>query len=230
MKRLGEVWRRTVLPLLAVFGVWLGAVAINKVSWFFWALGAATAIALVLFVAPSVSERMGRIRKYPSLLASYQEMIESLERARGDLEASRKEAEKARIDGRRAGHRDAMGAVLALGVEDLEIEGVTLVGSEVALLTATSGGRLKVGARFLVADPMLPSPMGVVEVMSMADGVAMLRCVERSNPRFWAEIAERADIDSSPPPRARLSPYKISDVGDSTESRGSPETSKMKGE
>ncbi len=191
-------------------GLYLGAAAL-KLERVFWALLAAAALGALLW--PRVSKYFRAIRAYERLLNRVATLEQQLENAEGRNSQFVRDQYVALIRGRMEGWRDMRGLIASILADDPpRMMAVSTVDDDVVLIVQHDPKqKIFMGTRFVLQIEDTGEAKGIVEVsfLDEVNATAHLTCVEQFVPEYWARLRDRAILDPSAPPGARLIRYTV---------------------
>ncbi len=176
-----------------------------------WILVTVLVIALAWALLPRLAEAAIRYQNYPKLLnqvVSLREQAEEAEKRANTFQAAAEAATSAGID---EGMRRVYGEWLAHALPELELRSVTDVDGALVLVAQyaeDADTTPAIDARLALADAHTGAIKGVLLIVDVdvERRLVFLTCVEQRVPVFWAQLAERAPADSSPPANVALEP------------------------
>jgi len=201
-----------------VVGLYVGCATVGY-AWAFWlSLGLSVVIALAWAVGPNFLVWAERIRDYPALLqraGQLQSDNDELIRTRTTLEAA---ASDQHLAGVVEGRAQVLGAIKASAGKDLPKLVATESTSGLVYLLADVSGPVPLGARYQLESVASGVSRGVVEVTEYDEDKkrVILVCVAPDPPRYWEQLAEKAETDPGPPTGMRLNWNKVTDDDDRT--------------
>ena len=204
----GRFWGSFV-SLAGVVGLYLAAKTEELLLAFWLVALSAMLIAIATLVAPRSFEWVKKVRDYPRLLQLTGELQENARLLAAREAAASTAARDAWSAGVAEGTAHVMGCLLAANLPEIPVlVGMQTAGERVVLLARWSSSPEIVGARFDLAVTATGSVRGVVEATAVNEdrGLVELVCVRTGSPGFWAQLAERAELDTEPPKGFELRP------------------------
>jgi hypothetical protein len=217
--------------LAGVAALYVGAVAIDKVLYFWIVIGAGAILPSIKPGFKSIVELAIRFRNYPKILKRVATAENEIETLKSRLREAEDNANEAWRSGLQEGYARTMGAVLSVELGRLpEIVGIIDDSGTVALVGQYDESfKPRTMARFKVVSQGTGDLKGVVEVTRIDHErlVCFLRCINPTAEKFWAHLASRASYDESAPSGVILERYELEEDEDIVDSLGLPYTSSI---
>ncbi|TFD55871.1 hypothetical protein E3T43_10110 [Cryobacterium sp. Hh7] len=208
---------RALLALAGVAGLYLAAVAMSALVYFWQVVGAAVIIGLGAMMGPKVRNAFRAWRDYPAALARATKLQTALSVSQDSERALRAGVIRASAEGRADGRASAIGELLGSAVPVPQIIAIAEYDGSVSLVVRFDVVEPPLGARFRLIVETTRQLRGMVEVAATEGdrGIAYLLCVEVTSELFWSALSAKVLTDNSPPNGVVLEP-PINLLGDPT--------------
>jgi hypothetical protein len=192
---------KALLALATVVGLFLGAVAISAVGYFWLVVGVAVITGLVATIGPEAKNAFRAWRDYPATSARVSELQNALSVSQDSELSLRADVVRASAEGIAEGRASAIGELLGSTVPVPEIAALAEYEGSVSLVVRFDSIAPPIGARFRLIVETTRQLRGMVEVAATDSDlcIAYLLCVEVTSEAFWSALSAKVLTDNSPP-------------------------------
>lgn len=210
---LSRTFVAVLLAFATIVGLYFAAAALRLEMIFWFVVGAALLVSIVVVARKPVRSLVVAWRDYPGQLRKVASLEHRVRQLRNELDVARADIQSAVDDGIAEGHAQARGAFLATISGIPGVIGIAERDGAVNLVGSIPSTGLRMGARYRVVVKLTGQLRGVVQVSELDEtrNICFLACVDATNEPFWKALSEQVIADDRPPLGVVLEAFSLAE-------------------